>query len=297
MFDIPMNEKPAMSFGGGSTNNAGTTQNQFGNSMNSGSGFGNANQNQFGAAPANNMNNSFGAAPVSQFNSNNAGNMGSTANAGYGNTQAQNMAVNTQHFDKKAKGGVILQKGVKSKLVGAGGGTTPQRIRVCLGWDVAPGYSYDLDSSCFLLGSNNKAVGDEWFVFYNQPQSPDGAVVHLGDSRDGAGDGDDETITVNLAGLSQSVARMAFVITIADAIENGYDFTGVRNAYARIVDDTTGKELALFNIPSYEKGMTAMAVFEVYRYNGEWKINPVGNGLKNTGLLELCQFYGVNVAG
>lgn len=168
-------------------------------------------------------------------------------------------------------------------------------IDVCLGWDVGDNRGYDLDSSCFLLGENGKVIGDEWFVFYNQPVSPDKAVRHNGDNKSGTGRGDDERISIDLNRLSPKVKKLAFVLTINEAIEHGYSFKQVANAYARVVDRAGGKELALFNLSDYYDGVTAMTVCEVYLHNGEWKINPVGNGLKRTGLLELCNFYGVTV--
>lgn len=202
------------------------------------------------------------------------------------------------HYEAKAKGGVILKKGGKtslSKMVGAGGKL--QNIDVCLGWDVGAYGNYDLDSSCFMLGDNGKVIGDDWFVFYNQPVSPDGSIRHNGDNKTGAGDGDDEIISIDLNRLSPQVKKLAFVITINEAIENGYSFKNIANAYVRVVDKMSNKELAFFNLSDYYDGITAMTVCEIYNHNGDWKINPVGNGLKDTDLMGLCGFYGVNVAG
>lgn len=212
--------------------------------------------------------------------------------------QAPTPQANVTHYEAQAKGGVILKKGGKtslSKMVGANGKL--QKIDVCLGWDVGSYGNYDLDSSCFILGGNDKVIGDDWFVFYNQPVSPDGSITHNGDNKTGAGDGDDEIITVDLTRISQQVKKLAFVITINEAIENGYSFKNIANAYVRVVDKMSGKELAFFNLSDYYDGVTAMTVCEIYNHNGDWKINPVGNGLKDTDLMGLCGFYGVNVAG
>lgn len=212
--------------------------------------------------------------------------------------QAPTPQANVTHYEAQAKGGVILKKGGKtslSKMVGANGKL--QKIDVCLGWDVGSYGNYDLDSSCFILGGNDKVIGDDWFVFYNQPVSPDGSITHNGDNKTGAGDGDDEIITVDLTRISPQVKKLAFVITINEAIENGYSFKNIANAYVRVVDKMSGKELAFFNLSDYYDGVTAMTVCEIYNHNGDWKINPVGNGLKGTDLMGLCGFYGVNVAG
>lgn len=319
MFDIAMNTKGALNFNdlsslGGGNNTQNNMSNQA-SSMNQGMPMGgqqgfNGQQNNVNSQQNFNNQQNFGQP-------NNQGmpmNMGGQQTSMYGNTQMsrpQNSAPmgmnmsgqqvqqgNVNHYEAKAKGGVILKKGGKtslSKMVGAGGKL--QRIDVCLGWDVGSYGNYDLDSSCFILGANDKVIGDEWFVFYNQPVSPDGAITHNGDNKTGAGDGDDEIITVDLSRLSQQVKKLAFVITINEAIENGYSFKNIANAYVRVVDKMSGKELAFFNLSDYYDGVTAMTVCEIYNHNGDWKINPVGNGLKNTDLMGLCGFYGVNVAG
>lgn len=212
--------------------------------------------------------------------------------------QAQNkrtMQKAVQHYEVKTKGGMVLQKGGKCSLSRMASGNL-KTIDVCLGWDVGENRTYDLDSSCFMLGENGKVIGDEWFVFYNQPESPDKAVLHNGDSKTDTESGGGERITVDLNRLSPRVRKLAFVLTINEAIEHGYSFKEVANAHARVIDRAGRKELALFNLSDYYDGVTAMTVCEIYLHNGEWKINPVGNGLKRTGLLELCSFYGVNVA-
>jgi tellurium resistance protein TerD len=57
------------------------------------------------------------------------------------------------------------------------------KITVGLGWDVNEGaspYQFDCDASVFILGENGKLLADEYFVFYNNKVSPDGAVQHSG---------------------------------------------------------------------------------------------------------------------
>ena len=100
------------------------------------------------------------------------------------------------------QGGVHLKKGQKFSIAGQNGAAI-QRIRMGLGWDVTNG-ACDLDASAFLLDQNGRIVGDTWFVFYGQTVSPDGSVMHSGDSK-GMGAGDDETIDIDLNRLSQSV--------------------------------------------------------------------------------------------
>ena len=57
--------------------------------------------------------------------------------------------------------------------------------RIGLGWDTNKydgGSDFDLDASVFLLGANGKVLRDEDFVFYNNLNGRNGAVVHTGDS-------------------------------------------------------------------------------------------------------------------
>ena len=194
------------------------------------------------------------------------------------------------HYEVRAEGGTVLNKGGKvsfSSLIPGRLG----KIEVVMGWDAEAFSPEDVDASCFMLGENGQVIGDDWFVFYNQPSSPDGSVRHLGKH----GGEKKEKIVVDFLRLPQQVKRLAFVLTINEAREHGWSFSQMGNAHVRMKDSAGGKELALFNLSDYYEGVTAMTVCEFYAYHGEWKINPVGHGLKDTGLLELCRFYGVQV--
>lgn len=168
-------------------------------------------------------------------------------------------------------------------------------IQVGLGWDLAPnGAGYDLDVEAFMLGNNGMVVGDDWFVFYNQPESPDGSVRLLCDSTNGAGDGDDEIIQVQLSKVNPSVSKLVFIVSINEAKQYGYNFSNVANAYVRIVDVKTNRELVRFQLTDYYSNVNSMVVGEVYLHNGEWKFNPIGDGV-NADLEDLCRRYGVNL--
>lgn len=187
--------------------------------------------------------------------------------------------------------GVQLKKGQKISL----SQMNPQlsQIQVCLGWDIL-NQACDLDASAFMLGADNKVVGDDWFVFYGQPTSPDGSITHSGDS-DGSGVGDDEIITIDLKKISPNVQKIAFVVTINEALEKRLNFSMVQNAYVRVVDKSTNKELVRFMLTEYFATVTSMVVGELYNKGGQWRFNPVGNGFAED-LAGLCGVYGVNVA-
>ena len=192
-------------------------------------------------------------------------------------------------------GGVVLAKGQKVSLSKMSANL--DLIEVGLGWDTATNSAipYDLDAEAFMLGENGKVIGDDWFIFYNQPMSPDGSCKHSGDNKDGSGVGDDEVIQLQLSRVNPQVAKIAFVISINEAQQRGHNFGGVQNAYVRVVDKGTGKELIKFNLTDYFKEVTSMTVGELYLKGGEWRFNAVGQGL-NTDLAGLCGFYGVTLA-
>lgn len=189
--------------------------------------------------------------------------------------------------------GVILKKGQKVNLAPPGGGAL-QNIQVCLGWDLV-NQACDLDVSAFMLGVDGRVLGDDWFVFYGQPVSPDASITHSGDSN-GESYGDDEIITINLQSINQNCKKVVFVVTIDEALTRGLNFSMVANAYVRVVDTTTGNELVKFTLTDYYANVTSMVVGEVYNHNGQWKFSAVGDGVAKD-LAGLCAMYGVNVAG
>lgn len=189
--------------------------------------------------------------------------------------------------------GVSLAKGQKVSLSKMN--PNLDEIFVGLGWDVANTGVYDLDSEAFLLGANDKVLGDDWFVFYGQPASPDGSVIHCGDNRTGAGSGDDEIIKIKLSQVNPNVAKILFIVSIDRALELGLNFGQVSNAYIRVVDSKTNTELVKFNLTDYYTNVTSMMVGELYKKGGEWRFNPIGNGVAED-LAGLCTRYGVNLA-
>ena len=190
-------------------------------------------------------------------------------------------------------GGVHLKKGQKFALAGAGGAQL-NKIKVGLGWDIL-NQACDLDASAFMLDANNRVIGDDWFVFYGQTNSPDNSIQHSGDNTTGAGAGDDETISITLSMVNPSVQKIVFVVTINEALEHNLNFSMVANAYVRVIDEQTNTEIARFALTDYYANVTSMVVGELYRHNGQWKFNAVGDGVAKD-LAGLCAMYGVNVA-
>ncbi|HLO12756.1 TerD family protein [Neobacillus drentensis] len=190
---------------------------------------------------------------------------------------------------------VSLSKGQKVDLTKTNPGLT--NVVVGLGWDTNKydgGNDFDLDSSVFLLGENGKVTNETDFVFYNNPQGANGAVVHTGDNRTGAGDGDDEQVKINLTTVPANVQRIAFTITIHDAESRNQNFGQVSNSYARIFNEATGEELIRYDLGEDFSIETAIVVGELYRHNGEWKFSAIGSGYQG-GLAALATDFGLSV--
>ncbi|MEH7299832.1 TerD family protein [Neobacillus drentensis] len=190
---------------------------------------------------------------------------------------------------------VSLSKGQKVDLTKTNPGLT--NVVVGLGWDTNKydgGNDFDLDSSVFLLGENGKVTNETDFVFYNNPQGANGAVVHTGDNRTGAGDGDDEQVKINLTTVPANVQRIAFTITIHEADSRNQNFGQVSNSYARIFNEATGEELIRYDLGEDFSIETAIVVGELYRHNGEWKFSAIGSGYQG-GLAALATDFGLSV--
>ncbi|MDR7238572.1 TerD family protein [Neobacillus drentensis] len=190
---------------------------------------------------------------------------------------------------------VSLSKGQKVDLTKTNPGLT--NVVVGLGWDTNKydgGNDFDLDSSVFLLGENGKVTNESDFIFYNNPQGANGAVVHTGDNRTGAGDGDDEGVKVSLNTIPANIQRIAFTITIHDADSRSQNFGQVSNAYARIYNEANGEELIRYDLGEDFSIETAIVVGELYRHNGEWKFSAIGSGYQG-GLAALATDFGLSV--
>lgn len=194
------------------------------------------------------------------------------------------MAINLQKGQR-----VSLDNSMKLALVG-------------LGWDTNRydgGFDFDLDASAFLLGENGKLLRDEDFVFYNNLNGRDGAVVHTGDNLTGDGDGDDEVIMIDFSKIPSEIKKIAICVTIHDAEVRRQNFGQVSNAYIRIAKlsdefDTVGEPVLKFDLEEEFSIETALVVAEIYFKNGEWKFNAVAAGYQG-GLEAICRSFGAMV--
>jgi tellurium resistance protein TerD len=190
--------------------------------------------------------------------------------------------------------GVSLGKGGNVSLSKEAPGLSA--VLIGLGWDVrtTTGADYDLDASALLLNTSGRVASDQHFVFYNNLRSPDGSVEHTGDNLTGEGEGDDESIKVNLAGVPADIDRIVFPVSIHEAEARGQSFGQVRNAFIRVVNQANSQEIARYDLSEDASTETAMVFGELYRHSGDWKFRAVGQGYAS-GLAGIASDFGVNV--
>ena len=169
----------------------------------------------------------------------------------------------------------------------------PERLGVGLGWDPEDnGQPFDLDASAFMLGADGQLVDEPFFVFYNNPASPEGAVMSSGDDRtgDSSDGGDDETLFVDVTLVDPRVQQIVFAVTIHEAEERGQNFGQVRNSFIRVYDLDTLEEIARFNPGEDFTSETGVQAGRLYRDGSTWHFEALGLGVKG-GLEELLGIY------
>lgn len=200
--------------------------------------------------------------------------------------------------------GVNLQKGQKVNLKKSDGQAL-SRIRIGLGWDpvkqekkgglfgsIFGGSAPDIDcDASVIVCKGGRLSGKNDIVYFGNLKHSSGAIVHTGDNLTGDGEGDDEQILVDLAAVPADYDKLVFVVNIYDCESRKQDFGMIANAFIRICDERTGEEFCRYNLSESYAGMTAMIFGEIYRHNGEWKFNAIGQGTTDTGLNALAKRY------
>lgn len=181
---------------------------------------------------------------------------------------------------------INLQKGQRENI-------NAPKFTIGLGWDInntSTGGAFDLDASLFLLDDNKKLVSDNHFIFYNNLESPDKAVIHSGDNLTGDGDGDDEQIKIDLTKIDAAVKEITVVVTIHDADARRQNFGQVRNSFIRIFNTETNEEILKYELDEDFSIETAVEFGRIYNRNGEWKFEAVGSGQRD-GLEKFVSMY------
>lgn len=187
---------------------------------------------------------------------------------------------------------VNLVKGQKISLSKEVNGL--EKVVVGLGWDAAKkglfGRTYDIDcdASAIVLSNEDKYMD---VVYYGSSRSSDGCILHHGDNLTGNGDGDDEQITVDLKNMPENVGKIVFVVNIYACNARKQDFGMIKNAFIRIVNQSSKNEICRYNLSDNYAGKTAMIFGELYKKNNEWKFNAIGTGTTDKSISELTENY------
>jgi tellurium resistance protein TerD len=189
---------------------------------------------------------------------------------------------------------VSLSKGGNVSLTKEAPGMTA--VLVGLGWDVrtTTGTDFDLDASAIMVKADGKVVSDSHFIFFNNKTSPEGSVEHAGDNLTGAGEGDDESIKVDLVAVPAEVDKIVFPVSVYEAEQRSQNFGQVRNAFIRVVNQQGSTEIARYDLTEDASTETAMVFGELYRNGAEWKFRAIGQGYAS-GLNGIARDFGVNV--
>ncbi len=193
---------------------------------------------------------------------------------------------------------VNLQKGQKVELRKSNGGDLT-KVMVGLGWDEikqTKGFflkkntqEIDCDATALLL-QNGKFVSSADMIYFGNLTHESGTVRHMGDNLTGEGEGDDEQIAVDLQRLPKVYDRIVFVVNIFQAKARGQHFGMLQNAFIRICDDN-GLELCKYDLNENYNGMTAMVFGELYRHNGAWKFNAIGQATQDQSVHEIANRF------
>lgn len=192
---------------------------------------------------------------------------------------------------------ISLQKGQKVSLTKDNAGLA--KVVVGLGWDevkqkrglFAPKPApIDCDASAIML-RNGHLVANSDIVYFGNLRHASGTVQHMGDNLTGAGAGDDEQIVVDLSRVPAEYDKIIVVVNIYQAVQRRQDFGMIQNAFIRLVDGRNNNEMCKYNLTENYSGMTALIFGELYRHNGEWKFNAMGQGTNDPGLGELAKRF------
>lgn len=198
---------------------------------------------------------------------------------------------------------IQLKKGSSISLKKEAPGLT--KVMMGLGWDMAttstrknlfsffkPSATVDLDSSVLCLDKNGKLKSRNDLVYYGQLKHPSNAIVHQGDNLTGQGDGDDEQIMVDLDQVPTNLTSLLFVVNIYRGQERQQDFGNVRNAFVRLVDINTNKEIAYYKLSGETyQGSTGMLMAELRREANGWQMKAIGDGIAVKDLDGLASSY------
>lgn len=155
--------------------------------------------------------------------------------------------------------------------------TKLNKVMIGLGWEQT-GRSVDLDASVFILGATGRLLVEDYLVFYNNLKSPDKAVEHMGDNRTGSAEDDDEIILANLEGITPNATELAICVSIHDAVNRGHNFGLLKDAYIRIIDVESKKEITRYDLDASHFIENSVVFAKVKKSGNEWFFHATSQG-------------------
>ncbi|HSZ24506.1 MAG TPA: TerD family protein [Cytophagaceae bacterium] len=152
-----------------------------------------------------------------------------------------------------------------------------KKLMIGLGWELTT-KQIDLDASIFMIGSNGKLINNNYLIYYNNLKSPDGALHHTGDNQNGKGMNDDEAILVNLDAIHKEVSDLVIVVTINEAEEHGHTFGLLKEAYVRIYDEVSKKEIVKYDLDASNASNSDIEFARLHRQGEDWTFTAIGKG-------------------
>lgn len=156
-------------------------------------------------------------------------------------------------------------------------GAALTRVQMGVGWEHthAAGFAGSGAAPIDLDAAAVQFAGGAFFdiAFFNNLATRDGSTTHLGDNTSGQGEGDDETISIDLARVYAKVDTILFLVTSYQ----GHSLEYVRNAYCRLIDDA-GTEIARFTITLGVRE-TGLVMAKLVRSGDGWDLQAIGAGI------------------
>lgn len=196
---------------------------------------------------------------------------------------------------------INLKKGDKIDLKKSSPGLS--KITVGLGWDPVSGggggffkslmgaskVNIDCDASVFMLDNKDKLDNVKDLIYFGNLKSKCRSVIHTGDNLTGDGDGDDEQILVELDKVPSRIHKLLFIVNIYDCARRNQHFGMIKNAFIRVVDQTTRNEIVRYNLTDNYADKTTLIVGCIYRKDGSWQFEAIGEGTKDASLTEVLK--------
>lgn len=160
------------------------------------------------------------------------------------------------------------------------------------GWDAAAAGAagIDLDITAIMLNENGKITSGDDIVYFNNKVIP--GVKLNKDNRTGDGEGDDETIDLDLALVDPKYTEIVFVINIFEAAKNKQTFGMVQNSYVRLLDKAENdKELCRFRLKDNYATSTAVIFAKLKRDGSDWQFEAIGEGKVVRDLNDIAAIY------